>query len=237
MEDQTAIQAEVPKKKEADTKRVVAIFILFVTVVLLIIVQSARILPHTMSNIPTGITAASAMTMTEFDKQLARQIMDKDGDGRCDACGMPVDLCIDSGQLQCNMDPKGTIGILGSQHIHADFKVYINGKPLDFSDKAHMERMRAGRPVSSFIHVDSGAPAPEKTGDVMHMHATGVPLSIFFESVGITLPKNMKVYVNQKPISDWQNYVFNDLDKILITNGKGSLGEQLTSITDFAKIH
>lgn len=111
-----------------------------------------------------------------FYKELGRKLMDSNNDGRCDSCGMPVEMCLDSGQLECNMDPNAKIGILGSQHIHADWKVYINGNILDFSDKSHMERMGNNQPVSSFIHVDSGTPAPEKTGDVIHMHATGVPL-------------------------------------------------------------
>ena len=53
-----------------------------------------------------------------------------------DSCGMDVDLCIQTGQLQCNMVSGSTIGILDSEHIHADWKVYINNKVLDFSDDA-----------------------------------------------------------------------------------------------------
>ncbi len=177
------------------------------------------------------------LSLTGFDRELAKKFMDKDNDGKCDSCGMPVEMCIDSGQMQCDMDSKSTIGVLSSQHIHADFKVYIDGKQLDFSDKDHMSRMAKGLQVSSFIHVDSGAPAPEKTGDVLHMHATGIPLWIFFESIELKLPDNMKMYVNGKEILDYKNYVFNDLDKILITGGVGDLQEQLNSITGFAKIH
>lgn len=176
-------------------------------------------------------------SLTEFDKELAKKFMDKNNDGKCDSCGMPVEMCIDSGQMQCDMDSKSTIGVLGTQHIHADFKVYFNGKQLDFSDKDHMSRIVKGLQVSSFIHVDSGAPATEKTGDVLHMHATGVPLWIFFDSIELKLPDNMKMYVNEKEISDYRNYVFNDLDKILITDGAGDLEGQLNSITDFAKVH
>ncbi len=199
----------------------------------------------------------SRMSLTSFDKQLARQLMDTNNDGRCDFCGMPVEQCIDSGQLECNMDPNAKIGILGSQHIHADWKIYIDGKPLDLSDKSHMERMRNNQPVSSFIHVDSGAPAPEKTGDVLHMHATGIPLWIFFKSIGmdfnkdcITLEnkekfcnnenKKLKFFVNGKENSEFENYIFNDLDKTLITYGNENeeqIKAQLKSITDFAKVH
>ena len=203
------------------------------------------------------IKSMSRMSLTSFDKNLAKQLMDQNNDGRCDFCGMPVEQCIDSGQLECNMDSNSKTGILGSQHIHADWKVYINGKSLDFSNKSHMERMRNNQPVSSFIHVDSGAPAPEKTGDVLHMHATGVPLLVFFKSIGMDFNKDcitlenkeklcgdgntkLKFFVNGKENNEFENYVFNDLDKILISYGDGNNEEiknQLDSITDFAKIH
>ena len=199
----------------------------------------------------------SRMTLTSFDKELAKQLMDTNNDGRCDICGMSVEQCIDAGELQCNMGVNSQMGVLGSQHIHADWKIYINGKPLDFSDKSHMERMRSNKPVSSFIHVDSGAPEPEKTGDVLHMHATGIPLWLFFDSIGmefnkkcITLEnkeklcnegnKELKFFVNGKQNNEFENYVFNDLDKILISYGEESEGEiknQLSTITDFAKLH
>lgn len=179
----------------------------------------------------------SKMSMTSYDKELARQMMDKDGDGKCDVCGMDVNICIESGQMQCNMDSSSTIGILGSQHIHADFKVYINGEALDFTGKDHMAGIRSGSSVSSFIHVDSGAPAPEQTGDILHMHATGIPLWIFFDSINLELQESTKVYINDQLNSQDLNYVFDDLDKILITDGVGDLQEQLNSITDFAKIH
>ncbi|MBI2148920.1 hypothetical protein HYU23_04520 [Candidatus Woesearchaeota archaeon] len=201
--------------------------------------------------------AIGRMSFTSFDKELARGFMDKNNDGKCDSCGMPVDMCIDSGQMQCNMDSKSTIGDLGSQHIHADWKIYINGQQLDFTGKDHMTRMKSGSSVSSFIHVDSGAPAPEKTGDVIHMHAKGIPLWIFFESLGMKFnndclvldtgekycnnkEKSLKFYVNSQSNNQYENYVFNDLDKILISYGdetEEEIQQQLSAITDYAKSH
>lgn len=214
----------------------------------------------TTSNVPQNTMGQrlTRMSLSAFDSGLAKQFMDKNGDGQCDACGMDIQLCMDSGQMQCNMDPKSTIGILGSQHIHADWKIYINGKALDdtFFGPLAMDMSKMDNSItSSFIHLDKGAPAPEKTGDLIHMHATGVPLWIFFKSVGmefnkdcLTLPdkqkfcnggqNTLKFYVNGKPNSDWENYVFNDLDEILISYGSESdLTQQLNSITDFAKNH
>ena len=118
---------------------------------------------------PSGNTANSAtgqgalasahdseMPFTAFDKALASQLMDKDKDGKCDACGMAIKDCIASNMLQCDMDPKATMGLLGSAHAHAEFKVYVNGAPLDFSEYAelHEEAMQnKSAETSSFIHV------------------------------------------------------------------------------------
>ncbi|MBI2141287.1 hypothetical protein HYU16_02580 [Candidatus Woesearchaeota archaeon] len=198
----------------------------------------------------------SRMSLTGFDVALAKEFMDKDNDGKCDACGMPVEMCISSGQLQCNMDTKSTIGVLGSQHIHADWKVYMDGVAFDFEPFAmDMSKMDANA-TSSFIHVDKGAQPPEMTGDVIHMHATGVPLWLFFRSIGgdfneacLKFPNNrqfcnsegkkLRFYVNGVQNNGFGDHVFNDLDKILISYGSADtdIQTELGSITDFAKSH
>ena len=232
------------KKRKKQRERIVMGFIYIVLafgVIVLFFTAKSIFFPEISNQVTlqdtTQMPAMSGMSLTNYDKGLARKMMDKNNDGKCDACGMPVEMCMDSGQLQCNMDSKSTIGVLESQHIHADWKVYVDGNFVDFTGKDHMTAMKSGSSASSFIHVDSGASAPEETGDISHMHATGVPLWIFFESIGLDLSKNMKAYVNGKPIEDYKNYVFSDLDKILITDGVGYLQEQLNSITDFAKNH
>ncbi len=246
------------KKAKIDAITTLLIVILVIAVLFLIYsILSTIDLLKTKNGQQITARAPTRMALTLFDKQLARQLMDTNNDGRCDACGMPVEQCIDSGQLECSMVPGAKIGILGTQHIHADWKTYIGGKEFDFSGKSHMERMKNNQPVSSFIHVDSGAPAPEKTGDVLHMHAKGVPLWIFFNSMGIDFKKGcitfddkqkfcnegnkkLKFFVNREENKEFENYVFNDLDKILISYGNENEEEiknQLNSITDFAKLH
>ena len=244
---QTELKIEI-NKKEAQREKIVMLFIYFVLafgiIVLIFTAKSMFFLPETNNQMTqqsaTQMPAMSRMSLTNYDKELARKMMDKNNDGKCDACGMPVEMCIDSGELQCSMGSKSQIGKLGSQHIHADWKVYINGKALDENFLAplamDMSKMDNEK-TSSFIHLDSGAPDPEKTGDLLHMHATGIPLWIFFKSIDLELPNGVKAYVNGKEILDYQNYVFNDLDKILITDGTGDLKEQLDLITDFAKNH
>lgn len=185
----------------------------------------------------------SKMKMTEFDIQLAKKNMDADNDGRCDACGMPVEMCIDAGELQCAMDPNSKLGKLGSQHIHADWKIYINGKEFDFSVIAdrHEKQMHGDTSIkdtSAFIHIHPEQ-APEKGGDALHVHATGIPLWIFFDSLNIKLPNSTKVYVNGTPNSDGLNYVPKGLDKILITDSdnQSEIEAQMKTITDFARAH
>ena len=151
----------------------------------------------------------SQMSLTEFDKQKAREMMDKDHDGKCDFCGMPVEMCIDSGELECGMNPDAKTGKLGSQHIHADWKVYVNGKSLDFTPigDRHERQMHGDTTIndtSAFIHMHP-AEEPEKAGDVLHMHATGIPLSIFFESVGIKFDNKCLSLKDKKYCSDQKN--------------------------------
>ena len=52
--------------------------------------------------------------------------------------------------------------------------------------------------------------------------------------------KKLKFFVNGKESNEFENYVFNDLDKILISYGDENQEEiknQLAEITDFAKNH
>lgn len=197
--------------------------------------------------IQPGKTKEMHLTMTEWDKAKAAQLMDMNGDGKCDACGMAIEQCVSSGMMQCTMDPKARIGLLNSAHTHADWKIYIEGKALDLSPYSHMQRMKEGKSVSSFIHVDEGG-SMEKTGDIIHMHATRVPLNFFFESIGMKFEKDcleiegqrhcgLKMYINGEENTEYGNYEFKDLDKILITDEKGNLQEQMNSITGFAEVH
>lgn len=192
----------------------------------------------------------SRMSLSEFDKSKGREFMDKNNDGRCDACGMPIEMCLDSGEIQCSMDPEADIGKLGSQHIHADWKIYLDGKSFDWAPYAdrHQKQMMGDKSItdtSAFVHIHPSE-GSEKGGDVVHMHATGITLSLFFESLGTQFDKDcltmngekhcgIKMYVNGKENTEFGEYVFNDLDKILITNGKTE--KQMKSITNFAGGH
>lgn len=170
----------------------------------------------------------SSNKMTSFDIALAKKNMDKDGDGKCDICGMDIDMCISSGMLECTMDPDAKIGLLDSAHIHADFKVYYDGQAIDFSQEKYFVK-------SKFVHVEAEE-EPKETGNVLHIHATGIPLNMFFESVALDLDAP-RLFVNGEE-KDFATYVPKNQDKILVTTSNDDLIKQeLSSITDYAKNH
>ena len=132
------------------------------------------------------------------------------------------------------------IGPLGSTHIHADVKVYINGQSIDFSQRKYQL-------ATSIIHFEDGV------GDVVHVHATGMTIGHLFKSLNGNLNNNclalenqnycnenekkLRFYANGKPNNELANYIILDLDKILVSYGSESdseLQEQLGSITNLA---
>lgn len=135
----------------------------------------------------------------------------------------------------------------GSTHIHADFKVYILGKPIDFNSPKYQV-------MEALTHVENG------DGEVIHIHATGITPGYFFKSLGFGLTDEcfaldtgnkycnsakatLKVYLKNRS-SNWEqiyypsDYVMQDLDRILVTYGSEDnkqIKEQQSTVTDKAK--
>src|SRR3989338_2190776 len=144
---------------------------------------------------------------------------------------------------------SANIGALGSQHIHADFKIFINGNPINFADDKHYMK-------SNIVHLDNQQNKEDASG-LIHMHATGVPFWYFLKSIWIDLgkecitleyqqkfcnstDKKLRFFINGKEHPDIWNYVFRDLDKILVSYGdetEEELIKQINSVTDYAKNH
>lgn len=132
------------------------------------------------------------------------------------------------------------IGPLRSTHQHADMKVYINGKAIDFSQKKYQL-------ASRFIHFEEGV------GDVIHIHATGLTIGHLFKSLGgeisndcMTIDKQtycnegdktLKFYVNGQKSNEFSSHIIKDLNKYLISYGNddnAAIQKQLNSITNLA---
>ncbi|MBI2918213.1 MAG: hypothetical protein HYY01_09475 [Chloroflexi bacterium] len=135
----------------------------------------------------------------------------------------------------------GGLGAPGSVHTHQDLKVYLLGKPVDFSQPKYQLR-------SDYIHMEAG------NGDMIHTHATGATLGLFFESMGITFndqcfileigerycndgQNTLKMLVNGTQSARFHQHETRQGDRILVSYGPETpdqLDSQLATVTNFA---
>tara|TARA_B100000315_G_scaffold4203_1_gene4093 strand:+ start:985 stop:1449 length:465 start_codon:yes stop_codon:yes gene_type:complete len=119
-----------------------------------------------------------------------------------------------------------SLGRIGSTHVHAFLRTYIQGEVLDFSLEGFQLR-------NGFVHFENG------DGFTVHKHATGVTLRFFFETLdmkidrdGIRLPSGNRynineneefhVFVNGIELHGDDDYEIQSLDQILVTFGDES---------------
>lgn len=134
-------------------------------------------------------------------------------------------------------------------HVHADFAVYLDGVPVDFTESKY-QSTESGH-LHPTLHLHDGK------GNILHRHADGVTLSDFFKSLGMKFTKQcftqdngvshcsgngkeFRMYVNGKLLSVMEEYVVQDLDQILITFGlpdDETIQSQIDSVTDEACIY
>lgn len=141
-------------------------------------------------------------------------------------------------------------------HTHADFAVWIEGKQIDFSRSEYMSG-------SSTDAEHKGALSPhlhlhDTNGHVIHRHKPGLSLTEFFNSMpGMryqatdfkfldciacqhaagTYP--VKLYVNGVEKTEGSAYVFQDDDKLLVTDTAEpvELRKQIRMVTDDACLY
>ena len=132
--------------------------------------------------------------------------------------------------------PPGA-GKLGGEHEHASLLVRIFGDKFDFSVPSYQIK-------SSWIHFE------ESDGTTIHRHASGVTLGYLFDSINIGIDDqcyifpdgrkfctnedySLKYYINHQPVSNINDYIFEDGDRILISFGPETpeqLEEQLVEL-------
>ena len=119
----------------------------------------------------------------------------------------------------------------GSEHIHAHFKVFLDGQAVEFNPFKNPEFSNANELI--FM---------ENSDWVIHRFAKEATLKTFFESMGFQFNSTcfvlsephlkfdrtsyciddvntMKFFVNGKPNEEFENYVIHEGDKILISYG------------------
>lgn len=151
-------------------------------------------------------------------------------------------------------DLEGIIGNRGihGQHIHADFRVVVNDKPVNFR--------RQGFDVANMlVHLhltnsEMGGPAGDEGDKVIHIEATGITFGQFLNTLGMKLTPNcykdngkeycksetdkLELYVNGQKNLDLGDYELKPHDKILLIYGNYSsdeLQKQIGLVTDFSK--
>jgi hypothetical protein len=119
------------------------------------------------------------------------------------------------------------LGKAGSTHAHVSMLMFVGGDAVNFCEPRFMLK-------SQFVHFE------DNNCRVIHKHATGVTLPIFFKTIGvelgetcITLPFNAKQYCNddtnhlrvmvnggEVPIPDLTYYELRNNDHVLINYGR-----------------
>ena len=138
-------------------------------------------------------------------------------------------------------------GKLGDEHIHASLLVRIFGDQFDFSTSTYQIK-------NSWIHFE------ESDGTTIHRHSSGVSLEYLFDSLSLTVGKvsidgmlkdcftfpesdgrkfctnedySLKFYINHQAVSELNDYVIEDGDRILISYGnevEEQINEQLMEL-------
>ena len=148
------------------------------------------------------------------------------------------------GKYSTNVHFLTGLGALGDQHVHADFKIFVDGRERSIYTPENFE-------VNKFTHMHGGA----NEENVIHVHATGVNYAEFFHTVKIELQvdcikieedllcnegnRTLKYILNGKidPGAPLRKII--DNDKLLISYGSESeeqIIRQAKGILDFACI-
>lgn len=144
----------------------------------------------------------------------------------------PVFSEFDRSILGTRLDPS----LLKTQHIHADFAVFMDGEQVDFNDPKYFLR-------SAFMHAETDDDG--SAGRKLHMHSTNVPLWVFLESVEMGFNRtcikagkeycgNVAFYVNGEPNDRYGDYVFGNGDRILISLDAGDMAKELASVSYYS---
>lgn len=153
----------------------------------------------------------------------------------------------------CALPGPPQFGKYGSEHSHADFKVYINNAAIDFSQPQYQEHSghsgNNGEEIScgnesQLAHLDNG------DGAVVHKHATGVTWGYFFSKLSMNMtdgclklqdgpsycndgPARWRFFVNGKETGPLKDTEIHDLDRVLFTYNAtdAEIQRQLASVT------
>jgi hypothetical protein len=101
-------------------------------------------------------------------------------------------------------------------HTHADFAVWAGGQTVEFTDAKFMSGENddgVHEYLHQYLHLH------DEIGHVIHRHKPGIALDEFFDSLGYVFDakSTWHMYVNAEEVEFDLDYVFEDMDQILLT--------------------
>ncbi|MGH9878052.1 MAG: redoxin domain-containing protein, partial [Nitrososphaerales archaeon] len=131
-------------------------------------------------------------------------------------------------------------------HNHVDFKIYLNGNPLNLAQRKYMDQsMDVHFHPTVKVNPDDVPGVP--IADIVHVHKENVTVRDFLNTLDFdadTLKmlndeQKLKVYANGDLRQEGLDYVMQDKDRILVSYGSETESEivkQIESVTTFAII-
>ena len=136
-------------------------------------------------------------------------------------------------------------------HEHANFAVFLNDVQFNFNQSKYMTNESTEVGKRQFVHMH------DMNGGIIHLHAPGITLGRFFDSLGMQLNStcltldngssyctsensSLKMYVNGAQANEFDALQLHDLDKVLISYGPHSdpmIQNQISSVPSDACIY
>ncbi|MBM3231265.1 hypothetical protein FJZ28_02965 [Candidatus Peregrinibacteria bacterium] len=144
-------------------------------------------------------------------------------------------------------------------HTHADFAVWVDGVQADFSGAEYMSGLSTDETThdeADEVH-DQYLHLHDSNGHVIHSHKPGLTVKSFFDSIKVGFTEYcyssgmpmadgevcgetpFRFFVNGKEQSFDLDYVFQDMDQLLITNAQTDeqIAKELDQLTDDACLY
>lgn len=124
-------------------------------------------------------------------------------------------------------------------HNHVDFKMYVGGAALNFSQNNYMDQsneVHFHKTVKVKPEDVSGTP----NGLLIHVHRESITVGSFLKTLDLPFNvdsmQSLKVYTDGILQPAGLNYVLKDKDRVLVTDGSdgSQIESQMNSVTDYA---
>jgi hypothetical protein len=130
-------------------------------------------------------------------------------------------------------------------HTHADFAIWVDGEQIDFTGNEYMSGVSYDDASHDEEHeyYHEHLHLHDNVGHVLHRHKPGLSVQEFLESLNVLdvfgQGHTWRMFINGEEEEFALDYIFKDLDKILLTTSAGSAEvlDQLEKLTDDACLY